>query len=37
VLSSLDWGSGFVAGGRVAAPEPLFPRIETEAATPAAE
>ena len=29
----LQWGSGAGAGGRVTAPEPLFPRLETEAAT----
>jgi methionyl-tRNA synthetase len=36
VLPLLEWGAGFVPGGRVATAEPLFPRIETEAATPAA-
>jgi methionyl-tRNA synthetase len=36
VLPLLEWGAGFVAGGRVATAQPLFPRIETEAATPAA-
>jgi methionyl-tRNA synthetase len=36
VLPLLEWGAGFVVGGRVAAAQPLFPRIETEAATPAA-
>ncbi len=35
VLPQLEWGAGFVAGGRVAAAQPLFPRLETEAATPA--
>ena len=37
VLPLLEWEAGFVPGGRVAAAEPLFPRLETEAATPAAE
>jgi len=37
VLHLLEWGAGFVPGGHVAAAEPLFPRIETEAATPAAD
>jgi methionyl-tRNA synthetase len=36
VLPLLEWGAGFVPGGHVATAEPLFPRIETEAATPAA-
>jgi methionyl-tRNA synthetase len=38
VLPLLEWAGGFVAGGRVAAAQPLFPRleIEAEAATPAA-
>jgi methionyl-tRNA synthetase len=36
VLHLLEWGAGFVPGGHVATAEPLFPRIETEAATPAA-
>jgi methionyl-tRNA synthetase len=36
VLPLLEWEAGFVAGGRVAAAQPLFPRIEIEAATPAA-
>ena len=37
VLHLLEWGAGFVPGGHVATAEPLFPRIETEAATPAAD
>jgi methionyl-tRNA synthetase len=36
VLPLLEWEAGFVAGGRVAAAQPLFPRIEIEAATPTA-
>jgi len=36
VLPLLEWEAGFVPGGRVAAAQPLFPRIEIEAATPAA-
>ncbi len=36
VLPLLEWEAGFVAGGRVAAAQPLFPRIEIEVATPAA-
>jgi methionyl-tRNA synthetase len=36
ILPLLEWGAGFAAGGRVAAPQPLFPRLETEAAPPAA-
>jgi methionyl-tRNA synthetase len=36
LLGLLEWEAGFEAGGRVATAEPLFPRIETEAATPAA-
>ena len=35
ILPQLEWGAGFVTGGRVAAAQPLFPRLETEAATPA--
>jgi methionyl-tRNA synthetase len=35
VLPLLEWEAGFVGGGRVAAAQPLFPRIETEIATPA--
>ena len=35
VLPLLEWEAGFEAGGRVAAAQPLFPRIETEAAPPA--
>ena len=35
VLPMLEWEAGFEAGGRVAAAQPLFPRIETEAAPPA--
>jgi methionyl-tRNA synthetase len=33
ILPQLEWGAGFVTGGRVAAAQPLFPRLETEAAT----
>jgi methionyl-tRNA synthetase len=36
VLPLLEWEAGFVAAGQVASPEPLFPRIETEAEAPAA-
>jgi methionyl-tRNA synthetase len=36
LLGLLEWEAGFEAGGRVATAEPLFPRIETEAVTPAA-
>jgi methionyl-tRNA synthetase len=36
LLGLLEWEAGFEAGGHVATAEPLFPRIETEAATPAA-
>jgi methionyl-tRNA synthetase len=35
LLEELAWGAHAGESGRVAAPEPLFPRIETEAATPA--
>ena len=35
VLPLLEWEAGFVAGGRVAAAQPLFPRIEAEATPPA--
>ncbi len=35
ILPLLEWGAGFVAGGRVAAAQPLFPRLETDASTPA--
>jgi methionyl-tRNA synthetase len=36
LLDDLRWGARAGETGKVAAPEPLFPRIETEAATPAA-
>jgi methionyl-tRNA synthetase len=36
LLGLLEWSAGFEPGGRVGAAEPVFPRIETEAATPAA-
>ncbi len=35
LLGELAWGAHAGEAGHVAAPEPLFPRIETEAATPA--
>ena len=37
LLDELKWGARSAATGRVATPEPLFPRIETEAATTAAD
>jgi methionyl-tRNA synthetase len=36
LLDELQWGAHATEAGRLAAAEPLFPRIETEAATPAA-
>jgi methionyl-tRNA synthetase len=36
LLDELRWGARAGDAGRVTTPEPLFPRIETEAATPAA-
>jgi methionyl-tRNA synthetase len=36
LLDELNWGARSAEAGRVAAAEPLFPRIETEASTPAA-
>jgi methionyl-tRNA synthetase len=35
IVPQLEWGAGFVAGGSVAAAQPLFPRLETEVTTPA--
>ena len=37
LLDDLRWGARSGEAGKVATPEPLFPRIETEAATPAAD
>jgi hypothetical protein len=34
ILEALVWGAGAGEAGRVSAPEPLFPRLETEAAYP---
>jgi methionyl-tRNA synthetase len=34
ILPALEWSSGFAAGGKVQLAQPLFPRIEVEAATP---
>jgi methionyl-tRNA synthetase len=36
LLDELRWGAHAGEAGRLATPEPLFPRLETEAATPAA-
>ena len=36
LLDELQWGAHAAQSGRLAAAQPLFPRIETEAATPAA-
>jgi methionyl-tRNA synthetase len=36
ILDDLVWGARSAEAGRVGAAEPLFPRLETEAATPAA-
>ena len=36
ILGELEWGARASEAGRVAAPEPLFPRLETEAAAEAA-
>jgi hypothetical protein len=32
ILAELAWGAHAAAPGRVGAPQPLFPRLETEAA-----
>jgi hypothetical protein len=36
ILDDLVWGARSAEAGRVGAAEPLFPRLEIEAATPAA-
>jgi len=37
LLAALEWGAASGEPGRLGAPEPLFPRLETEAAEPSAD